>query len=74
LKLVAGGDNLTVVPATVLEDASGVVALPVAAKLPLRREVALVTRRNAVWSPQMKALRASLQRANAEAATNTTTA
>ncbi|ALM83476.1 LysR family transcriptional regulator [Bordetella sp. N] len=70
LKLVAKGDSLTVVPATLLEDATGVVALPTAAKLPLRREVALVTRRSAVWSPQMKALRASLQRANTDATTN----
>ncbi|WP_233238123.1 LysR family transcriptional regulator [Bordetella sp. LUAb4] len=64
LKLVAGGDWLTVAPAALLEDASGVVALAAAPQLPLRREVAVLARRGATWSPQMKAMREALQRAN----------
>lgn len=64
LKLVAGGDWLTVAPAALLEDASGVVALAAAPQLPLRREVAVLARRSAAWSPQMKAMREALQRAN----------
>ncbi|MFC4274148.1 LysR family transcriptional regulator [Achromobacter aloeverae] len=64
LKLVAGGDWLTVAPAALLEDASGVMALPASPPLPLRREVALLARRSAAWSPPMKAMREALQRAN----------
>lgn len=63
LQLVAGTDLLTVAPASLLEDAApaGVAALPVDAALPLKRDISLLSRRQAVWSPMMKAFRAVLK-------------
>ncbi|ANN76624.1 LysR family transcriptional regulator [Bordetella flabilis] len=63
LKLVAGTDLLTVAPAALLEDTgeTGVAALPVGAVLPLTRDISLLSRRNAVWSPMMKAFRRVLK-------------
>ncbi|ANN68454.1 LysR family transcriptional regulator [Bordetella bronchialis] len=63
LKLVAGTDLLTVAPASLLEDnaEAGVAALPVEASLPLKRDISLLSRRQAVWSPMMKAFRAVLR-------------
>lgn len=63
LKLVAGTDLLTIAPASLLEDAAeaGVAALPVDASLPLKRDISLLSRRRAVWSPMMKAFRAVLK-------------
>jgi DNA-binding transcriptional LysR family regulator len=63
LKLVAGTDLLTVAPAALLEDTAetGVAALPVGAVLPLARDISLLSRRNAVWSPMMKAFRRVLK-------------
>jgi DNA-binding transcriptional LysR family regulator len=63
LKLVAGTDLLTVAPAALLEDTaeSGVAALPLEAALPLTRDISLLSRRQAVWSPMMKAFRAVLK-------------
>jgi LysR family transcriptional regulator, cyn operon transcriptional activator len=63
LKLVAGTDLLTVAPDSLLEDAgdTGVAALPLDAALPLKRDISLLSRRQAVWSPMMKAFRTVLR-------------
>jgi LysR family cyn operon transcriptional activator len=63
LKLVAGTDLLTIAPAALLEDAPDamVVALSIGASLPLRRDISLLSRRHAVWSPMMNAFRTALK-------------
>ncbi|ARP89486.1 hypothetical protein CAL14_03595 [Bordetella genomosp. 9] len=63
LKLVAGTDLLTVAPAELLDDTpdAGVASLSVDAALPLTRDISLLSRRQAVWSPMMKAFRAVLK-------------
>jgi len=63
LKLVAASELLTLAPAGLLEDSAeaGVAALRVQAALPLSRDISLLSRRGAVWSPMMKAFRAVLK-------------
>jgi DNA-binding transcriptional LysR family regulator len=63
LKLVAGTDLLTLAPAALLQDSgeAGVAALAIAAALPLTRDISLLSRRQVVWSPMMKAFRQVLK-------------
>jgi DNA-binding transcriptional LysR family regulator len=63
LKLVGATDLLTIAPAALLEDApdAAVVALSIGASLPLRRDISLLSRRRAVWSPMMNAFRSALK-------------
>lgn len=63
LKLVAASDLLTIIPASLLDGApdAGIAALSIGLELPLRRDISLMSRRGAVWSPLMTAFRTVLK-------------
>ncbi len=58
LALLAGSDLLAVLPQSALAAAADIAVLPVALGKPLRRSIALITRRATIWSPLMKEFRA----------------
>ena len=57
LRLLAGSDMLAVLPQSALTANADVTALPVALGPPLRRNIALISRRGTLWSPLMKEFR-----------------
>lgn len=57
LRLLAGSDMLAVLPQSALTANADVIALPVALGPPLRRNIALISRRGTLWSPLMKEFR-----------------
>lgn len=57
LRLLAGSNMLAVLPQSALTANADVIALPVALGPPLRRNIALISRRGTLWSPLMKEFR-----------------
>lgn len=57
LRLLGGSDMLAVLPASALAASPEVVALPVTLTPPLRRSIALISRRGTTWSPLMTEFR-----------------
>lgn len=57
LKLLADADMLAVLPQSALAGSADVVTLPVALGAPLRRSIALISRRGTTWSPLMEEFR-----------------
>ncbi|WP_332608338.1 LysR family transcriptional regulator [Achromobacter sp. ESBL13] len=57
LKILADAELLAVLPQSALAASADVVALPVALGPPLRRSIALISRRGTTWSPLMEEFR-----------------